>query len=81
MKENNLIQDRIWMFKTWKECFVAKDVVAFMLDRGYALSTKHAIELAQEQVKQGNIYYLGITQLQLCRFLFIAGERCDEARQ
>ena len=63
MKENNLIQDRIWMFKTWKECFVAKEVVAFMLDKGYALSAKHAIGLAQEEVKKGNIYYLGITQL------------------
>ena len=71
MKENNLIQDRVWMFKTWKECFVAKDVVAFMLDRGYALSAKHAIDLAQEQVKQGNIYYLGTTQLPLYKLLLV----------
>ena len=59
MQQANLIQDRIWMFKTWKECFVAKDAVSFMVANGYADNAKHAVELAQEQVKEGKIYYLG----------------------
>ena len=61
MKQHGLIQDRIWMFKTWKECFVAKDIVTFMVDNGYATDAKHAVELAQEEVKRGNIYYLGVS--------------------
>ena len=56
------------MFKTWKECFVAKEVVSFMVTNGFATSPKHAVELAQEQVKQGKIYYLGA--------LYVSGLGC-----
>ena len=48
------------MFKTWKQCFVANEVVTFMVANGFATSTKKAVELAQELVKQGEIYYLGV---------------------
>ena len=59
MKQYSLIKDRVWMFKTWKQCFVANEVVAFMVANGFATSPKQAVELAQEQVKEGEIYYLG----------------------
>merc|ERR1719201_3174302 len=27
MRANGFIRDRVWMFKTWKQCFVGKEVV------------------------------------------------------
>ena len=60
MKQHSLIKDRVWMFKTWKQCFVANEVVAFMVANGFASSPKKAVELAQELVKQGEIFYLGV---------------------
>jgi len=71
MKQHSLIKDRVWMFKTWKQCFAANEVVSFMVANGFATCPKQAVMIAQEMVDQGEIYYLGYKKLRFINtFLF-----------
>lgn len=59
MRMGGLIKDRVWLFKTWKQCFVGQEVVRWMMSVGLADSPKQAVALGQGMVNARKIYWLG----------------------
>lgn len=48
------------MFATWKEVFVGKHIVKFMVQKGLAANAKAAVAMGQKLLQEGKIYYVGL---------------------
>lgn len=60
MRKHGFIKDRWWMFATWREVFVGKHIVKFMVQKGLAANAKAAVAMGQKLVQEGKIYYVGL---------------------
>lgn len=58
---SSLIQDRKYHLKTYKQCFVAKDFVDWLLARGEATTRSDAVTLGKQLVDAGVICHGEIT--------------------
>jgi len=63
MRKHGFIQDRMWMLVQWKECFVGKDIVRFMVQNGLADDATAAVAMGQKLLQEGKIYYAGVKYL------------------
>lgn len=60
MRKNGFIKDRMWMFTKWREVFVGKDIVKFMVKTGLAADARAAVAMGQKLLEEGKIYYVGV---------------------
>lgn len=63
MRKHGFIKDRMWMLVNWREVFVGKDIVHFMVQNRLADDVAAAVAMGQKLVQEGKIYYAGVKYL------------------